>query len=359
MQTNKKPKNSLQQLTKAVGDMVGISSGTTAPPTSTTAAASTGGMATTTSTTTKISTLTTNSTPATPSTLDSNEPTQHTQYKDYLTISGTINNTPLSEAASMEGDLSDDENIQLLDAGDGNINMIQLDDGSSAIICSEITTQTTDTLTQNQPQPQRVTRRTSSAKNSPLTGKKITTTPAGGGKRALPFSSPTKGVTQANKTARGSDSKPPSSTDESDGGMAIDPPTVKKKNSCPNEGCQQMKAAMEDVMQRLKKLEMGHTFLASSFDAYSASEMEQVQTLSNQFMAMDASVAQQKNDYIRLATQVGENGERIQVLNHDLQKAQQGVLEIAAKQDQVMNQWMTMKEQIQTANFQSRALLFS
>jgi hypothetical protein len=255
----------------------------------------------------------------------------------------------------MEGNLSDDENIQLLNAGDGNINMIQLDDGSAAIICSEASQVNTTTITQAQPLPQRVIRKAASAKNSPLNAKKITTTPAGGGKRALPFSSPTKGITQANKAARGSESKPPSSAEDSDGGMSVDPPTIKKKSSCSNDNCQQMKTTMEEVMQRLKKLEMDHTFLAGSFDAYTGNEIEQVQTLTNKFMAMDANVAQQMNEHIRLANQVGENGEKIQVLHHDLQKTQQGVMEVTAKQDTILHQLATMKEQIQSTNIQSRA----
>ncbi len=353
MQTaNKKSKGPLQQLTKAVGEMVGITGGpvpsvtpsTTSADTTTTAAVA----ATNPPTTPAVATP---STPATP--INS---TSTGQYKDYLTIGGTVGNTPFSEAASMEGDLSGDENIQLLDAGDGNINMIQLEDGSSAIVCSEAS-QVPASQTQSQPLPQRMmTRRTASTKNSPLTSKKITTTPVGGGKRALPFTSPNKGLTQANKAARGSSSKPPSSNDDSDdGGMSVDLPTTKKKTSCPNDTCQQMRQAMEEVMQKLKKLEMDHTYLASSFDAYSASEIEQVQALTNKFMVMDANLAHQVTEHNRLATQVGEISGSVQVLHHDIQKTQQGVMELSAKQDSLVNQWATMKEQIQSSNTQSRA----
>ncbi len=112
---------------------------------------------------------------------------------------------------------------------------------------------------------------------------------------------------------------------------------------------------MEQVLQRIKKLEMDHTFLAGSFDAYSANEIEQVQMLTNKFMAMAANLAQQTNEHLRLVNQVGENGERIQELHHDIQKTQQGVMEISAKQDTLQHQWATMKDQIQSSNTQSRA----
>ena len=359
MQTaNKKPKGPLQQLTKAVGEMVGITGSSTIPSSVTGDIPATLEQAKpTTATTANAASLppptapaSANASPATPIN------TTAVQYKEYLTIGGTIDNTPFSEAASMEGNLSDDENIQLLDSGDGNINMIQLEDGSPAIVCSEAN-QIPGNQTHSQPLPQRMTtRRTASAKNSPLPGKKITTTPAGGGKRALPFTSPNKGITQANKTARGSTSKPPSSNDDSDDGtMTVDPPTTKKKPSCSNDNCQQLKQAMEEVMQRLQKLEMDHTYLAGSFDAYCASEIEQVQTLSNKFMVMDANLAHHVSEHNRLATQVGENGERIQVLNHDIHKTQQGVMELSAKQEQMMSQWAMMKEQIQLSNTQSKA----
>jgi hypothetical protein len=72
-------------------------------------------------------------------------------------------------------------------------------------------------------------------------------------------------------------------------------------------------------------------------------------------MAIDANFAHQVSEHNRLVTQVGENGERIQVLNHDVQKTQQGVMELSAKQDSLRNQWATMKEQIQASSAQSRA----
>ncbi len=99
---NKKSRGPLQQLTKAVGEMVGITGGPV--PTTTTSTTPGDTQATTAAPATSLPTTPATATPVTPATpLNS---TTTAQYKDYLTIGGTVGNTPFSEAEYIEGYLS-------------------------------------------------------------------------------------------------------------------------------------------------------------------------------------------------------------------------------------------------------------
>jgi len=265
----------------------------------------------------------------------------------------------MSEAASMEGNLSDDENIQLLDSGDGHINIIQLDDGS----CGAIAFEARDKDSNDQdsiPLPQRLTRRTASAasaRGSPVgTVKKLTTTTpiSGGGKRPLPFNSPSKQPAQAKKTLRGSSSKPPSSGEESEEGMQMaspTPPTQKKKlpptDTCTSATCIETRNMVDSILQRLAKLEGSHSFMSETFDRYSASEMEQLSLLTDRVVSIDSTISKQSLDMDQLKSALMENQEKINVASHDIVKTQQTLLDIAAKQDKIAAEWAAMKGKMQ------------
>ena len=80
----------------------------------------------------------------------------------------------MSEAASMEGDLSDEDNLKLLDAGDGQINLIEIENGIPKTVTCTVGS---DTITTSPliPLPQRLNPRNTrgTPKSGPSAQKKI------------------------------------------------------------------------------------------------------------------------------------------------------------------------------------------
>ena len=335
--TKKKKKTGLQQLTQAVGELVGI--GTQAS----------GGRGT------EVASKAGDLTEGTP---QIEEGPKKPEYIDYLTITGTCTNTPLSEAASMEGNLSDDENIQLLDAGDGNINLLQMTEGGQPqlVVCTigdggVHYAPPLDSL----PQRVKVNPTLSTPKAGYVSARKISTpVRASGGatKRALPYS-PEK---IPSKTSRASKSAPVTSGSENEGDTPMEstPPTARKLNtrktnqekSC----CQNTQETIDLLLQRIQALELKQSQASDSLDRLTSNTLDHMNTLTDTVVRIDEAVEGQKNEQIKLYTELQDTKEQAKAISHDLHKTQQSVAQIAGKQDKLTHEWTKLQEKLQQSN---------
>jgi len=323
-------KSSLQQFTQAVGDIVGLPSAST--PDSTPA---------------RKEPSTNSSTPS--GTVSYSK--KPSDYKDYLTLGGTYSSTPMSEVASMEGDLSADENIQLLDAGDGIINMIQLEGNvANFITCSaEVAPTNTPPLTSL---PQRL--RTRSTRRTPSrameAGKKTPPKQEGSAKRALPFS-PDK---LAAKTPRGSKSAPVSSASESEAEATMMETSTganlnTKEANYQNQCCMKTQEIIEQLMSRIQQLELNQATTACTLDRFTSNSIDQMNGLTDTIVRLDSVVSKHDDDIIKIVTDVQEANERIHVLGHDIKKTDQTVTAVAGRQDQLALEWANMQKKLLSA----------